>query len=54
MQFSVQYLLSPSDCESLTMQELLALADAEGRRLWDDLKLGYTESPGIPAARGSG
>ena len=50
-EFSVQYLLSPSDCESLTMQELLALADAEGRRLWDDLKLGYTESPGHPLLR---
>ncbi|MEW5784119.1 MAG: aminotransferase class I/II-fold pyridoxal phosphate-dependent enzyme [Bacillota bacterium] len=47
-EFSVKYLLSPSDCESLSMQELLELADEECLRLWHDLKLGYTESAGHP------
>lgn len=50
-EFSVKYLLSSSDCESLPMTELLALADAEARGLWDALRLGYTESPGHPALR---
>ncbi len=50
-EFSVEYLLSPSDCESLSLQELLALADTECLDLWRDLKLGYTESPGHPLLR---
>jgi glycosyltransferase involved in cell wall biosynthesis len=33
------------------MAELLALADDECRELWRDLKLGYTESPGLPLLR---
>ncbi len=50
-EFSAQYLLSSSDCESLSMSELLAMADAETARLWEELKLGYTESPGHPLLR---
>ncbi len=50
-EFSAPYLLSPSDCESLSLRELLALADAQGKSLWEDLSLGYTESPGHPALR---
>ena len=50
-EFSAKYLLSSSDCESVSMQELLGMADAETRRLWDRLKLGYTETPGHPALR---
>lgn len=45
-EFSARYLLSPSDCESWRMTDLLALADAETRLLWEDLRLGYTESEG--------
>ena len=33
------------------MAELLALADKESRGLWDDLRLGYTESTGHPLLR---
>src|SRR4051812_3059322 len=33
------------------MHELLTFADAEGERLWRDLRLGYTESPGLPLLR---
>ncbi len=50
-EFAVQWLLSPSDCESMTVPELLALADEEGRQLWAQLYLGYTESPGHPLLR---
>jgi hypothetical protein len=35
-EFSAKYLLSSSDCESLQMSDLLALADVETRRLWED------------------
>jgi aspartate/methionine/tyrosine aminotransferase len=50
-EFSVKYLLSSSDCESLGMAELLALAAPESLALWQDLKLGYTESQGHPLLR---
>jgi aspartate/methionine/tyrosine aminotransferase len=50
-EFKVQYLLSPSDCESLSMAELLDMAAPETRYLWENLKLGYTESPGHPLLR---
>jgi len=33
------------------MADLLALADPEGRRLWNGLHLGYTESTGHPLLR---
>jgi hypothetical protein len=47
-EFKVRYLLSSSDCESLTLPELLALADDEARSRWQRLSLGYTESQGDP------
>lgn len=50
-EFRVEYLLSPSDCESLTIPELLGYADEDGREMWSNLKLGYTESKGNPALR---
>jgi len=50
-EFKVKYLLSPSDCESLGLKELLLLADPECQDLWDKLKLGYTESTGHPILR---
>ncbi len=50
-EFSVRYLLSSSDCESVAMAELLSWADDECRELWESLRLGYTESPGSPVLR---
>ncbi len=50
-EFKARYLLSASDCESLTMQELLDLADPDSLRRWHSLSLGYTESQGLPALR---
>ena len=50
-EFSSPYLLSCSDCESLSMEELLSRADDEARNLWETLRLGYTESTGHPILR---
>jgi aspartate/methionine/tyrosine aminotransferase len=50
-EFKVKYLLSASDCESLSMRELLTLADTDSLMRWENLGLGYTESMGLPALR---
>ncbi len=50
-EFNVEYLLSSSDCESLSIPELLEYADKDGKEMWFNLKLGYTESKGHPALR---
>jgi aspartate/methionine/tyrosine aminotransferase len=50
-EFSSPWLLCSSDVEGLSLRELLALADDEGRQLWEDLRLGYTETLGLPALR---
>lgn len=50
-EFKVKHILSPSDCESMAMKELLERADHECKKLWDNLKLGYTESQGHPLLR---
>ena len=50
-EFEAPHLLCASDSESLAMADLLALADDEGRALWEGLRLGYTESAGHPLLR---
>jgi aspartate/methionine/tyrosine aminotransferase len=50
-EFKARYLLSASDCESLTMSELLAWADEDSKARWSSLSLGYTESLGLPTLR---
>lgn len=50
-EFKAKYLLSPSDCESLSQSEVLAMAEAGSLALWQNLRLGYTESPGLPELR---
>jgi aspartate/methionine/tyrosine aminotransferase len=50
-EFKVKYLLSPSDCEGLSMSELLGMADSDSLAMWNGLLLGYTESSGHPALR---
>jgi len=52
-EFSARYMLSSSDCESFSMTELLSLADTGTSYLWNELYLGYTESPGHPLLRES-
>ena len=50
-EFNVRFLLSASDCESLTMAELLEWTDQHSLQLWHNLGLGYTESAGHPGLR---
>ena len=50
-EFAVEHLLSPSDCEPLDMAEVLKMADAEMRELWENLRFSYTESAGHPLLR---
>ena len=47
-EFTTKYLLSSSDCESLTLSEVFQMADAETHYLWENMKLDYTESTGHP------
>lgn len=49
-EFAAPYLLSASDCETMSIGELLGLAGVPLSRL-ADLRLGYTESQGDPALR---
>ena len=50
-EFTARYLLSASDCEALSLADLLDLADDEMAALWRGLKLSYTESQGHPLLR---
>ncbi|MBF0258368.1 MAG: aminotransferase class I/II-fold pyridoxal phosphate-dependent enzyme [Desulfamplus sp.] len=50
-EFKVKFLLSSSDCESLSMAELILMAGPDTLDLWQNLRLGYTESPGHPVLR---
>ena len=50
-EFNVRYMLSSSDPEPVSMQELLKMADGECKTLWENLSLGYTESQGHPLLR---
>jgi len=50
-EFKARYLLSSSDCESLSLKDLLGMASPESLELWQELKLGYTESAGHPLLR---
>lgn len=50
-EFELPHLLGSSDIEPYPLSELLELAGAEGRELWESLSLGYTESAGHPLLR---
>ena len=50
-EFTAKYLLCCSDPEPLTMQELLDFANDEEKSMWINLKLGYTETQGLPQLR---
>jgi aspartate/methionine/tyrosine aminotransferase len=49
-EFNTKYLLCSSDCESMTVADLLALEPEAAKKL-QDLWLGYTESQGSPTLR---
>jgi aspartate/methionine/tyrosine aminotransferase len=50
-EFSVPFPLAASDCDGLSLAELLSLADVPTHDLWETLELGYTESQGHPLLR---
>src|ERR1035437_6300540 len=50
-EFTAEVLLCASDVEGWRLRDLLDLADEDGLRRWEDLRLGYTESAGDPAWR---
>lgn len=50
-EFSARHLLSTSDCQGLAVADLLAGADPALLRHWETLRLGYTESRGLPRLR---
>jgi aspartate/methionine/tyrosine aminotransferase len=50
-EFAARHVLAASDIEGMAMAEVLDLADAESRALWSGLRLGYTESAGLPLLR---
>ncbi len=51
-EFSARCLLSTSDCQGLAMADLVAGADTDLKKRWEALRLGYTESQGLPELRG--
>ena len=50
-EFTAKYLLSSSDCDGFSMSYILQQANKDELSLWENLKLGYTESPGHPLFR---
>ncbi|OGE87557.1 MAG: aspartate aminotransferase [Candidatus Doudnabacteria bacterium RIFCSPLOWO2_02_FULL_49_13] len=50
-EFSVKHLLSSSDSQPLTQEEVLQMAGPDELNLWNNLGLGYTESKGLPVLR---
>ncbi|MEU7641292.1 aminotransferase class I/II-fold pyridoxal phosphate-dependent enzyme [Streptomyces sp. NPDC039016] len=50
-EFTARYHLTASDVQTMTLGELLALADDQDRAAFENLSLGYTETYGDPALR---
>jgi aspartate/methionine/tyrosine aminotransferase len=50
-EFAARWHMTASDAESMTLSDLLALANAEDRREWDELPLRYVEPRGTEALR---
>lgn len=50
-EFTAKYLLCCSDAESFTMSEIIDMASPSEKDLWNNLRLGYTEAPGLPLLR---
>src|SRR5258708_36090986 len=48
-EFAARYNLTASDAQTMSLAELLELADDDGRARWESLHLGYTETYGLPA-----
>jgi aspartate/methionine/tyrosine aminotransferase len=50
-EFGARYHMTASDMESMTVSELLALAEPEDRKAFDTMRLAYIETTGTPALR---
>lgn len=50
-EFTAKYLLSASDCESITLDEILSSISKEELEEWKKLRIGYTESQGSEELR---
>ncbi len=50
-EFKAQYHMCASDMQSMTISELLSMADDADRETWKDLSLSYTETSGRPNLR---
>lgn len=50
-EFTAKYLLSSSDCDGYEMKYLLENASKDELKLWEEIKLGYSESMGNPLLR---
>ena len=50
-EFTASHLLSCSDCDGLSMQQILEQASEAEREMFQNLKLGYSESQGNPTLR---
>lgn len=50
-EFAARYNLAASDAQSMTLSELLALAEPADREAFETLHLGYTQTYGAPALR---
>jgi aspartate/methionine/tyrosine aminotransferase len=50
-EFAARYHLTASDAQTMSLPELLELADEDGRSRWESLQLGYTQTHGLPALR---
>jgi aspartate/methionine/tyrosine aminotransferase len=50
-EFAARYNLTASDAQTMSLAELLELADDDARARWESLHLGYTETYGLPALR---
>lgn len=52
-EFTAKYLLSSSDCDGYEQSHILENASADELKMWNEIKLGYTESAGDPRLRES-
>jgi aspartate/methionine/tyrosine aminotransferase len=50
-EFTARYHLTASDAQTMTVRDLLELADTDGRDRWESLDLGYTQTWGLPVLR---
>lgn len=50
-EFTADYMFSCSDCDGYSMKYILSQASEQERQMWENLHLGYTETPGSPFLR---